>query len=95
MHTSNQKSPGAVKTVIMHHSRALQLLSARLAAKHEEAKISDPTILVVLALAGHAHMINDYETAKNHIEGLRKIVQLRGGLGTFSYHPKLSIELLK
>ncbi|KAL5089488.1 hypothetical protein Trisim1_005184 [Trichoderma cf. simile WF8] len=95
MHTSSQNNPGAVKTVIMHHSRALQLLRERLAAKHEEVKISDPTILVVLALAGHAHMINDYETAKTHIDGLRRIVQLRGGLSTFSYHPKLSIELLK
>ncbi|KAK4060766.1 uncharacterized protein Triagg1_10609 [Trichoderma aggressivum f. europaeum] len=95
MHTSDEKSPGAAKIIIMHHSRALQLLRERLAAKHEEAKISDPTILVVLALAGHAHMINDYETANKHIDGLRRIVHLRGGLSTFSYHPKLSIELLK
>ncbi|KAL6689660.1 hypothetical protein J3F84DRAFT_391628 [Trichoderma pleuroticola] len=95
MHTSNQESPGAAKMAILHHSRALQLLRERLAAKHEEVKISDPTILVVLALAGHAHMINDYETARKHIDGLRRIVQLRGGLSTFSYHPKLSIELLK
>ncbi|KAL7904444.1 hypothetical protein GGI35DRAFT_199619 [Trichoderma velutinum] len=95
MHTSKQRSPGLGKSVMMHQSRALQLLRERLAAKHEEAKISDPTILVVLALAGHAHMINDYEAAKKHIDGLRKIVQLRGGLSTFNYHPKLSIELLK
>ncbi|KAL7941240.1 hypothetical protein V8C42DRAFT_335722 [Trichoderma barbatum] len=95
MHTSNQESPGAGKMVMMHHSRALQLLRERLAAKHEEVKISDPTILVVLALAGHAHMVNDYETAKKHIDGLQRIVNLRGGLSTFRYHPKLSIELLK
>ncbi|UKZ48221.1 hypothetical protein TrVGV298_002457 [Trichoderma virens] len=95
MHTSNQESPEAGKRAIMHHSRALQLLRERLAAKDEELKISDPTILVVLALAGHAHMVNDSETAKKHIDGLRRIVDLRGGLSTFSYHPKLSIELLK
>lgn len=95
MHTSNQESLGAGKTAIMHHSRALQLLRERLAAEHEEVKISDPTILVVLALASHAHMVNDYGTAKKHIDGLRRIVNLRGGLSTFSYHPKLSIELLK
>jgi hypothetical protein len=37
----------------------------------------------------------DYKTAKHHMAGLRKIVDLRGGLHAFSYNTKLIIELLK
>lgn len=73
----------------------MRLLRERLSARDEEAKLSDSTILVVLYLALHAHLTNQYTTAKHHMEGLRKMVAMRGGLGVFSYNTKLIMELQK
>ena len=94
-HVSGQKTPVAALRAMEYHSRTLRLLRERLSARDEEDIISDATILVVMYLAAHAHLTNDYDSAKHHIEGLRKIIDLRGGLSTFSYHPKLVMELLK
>jgi hypothetical protein len=85
----------AARRAVVHHSTTLQLLRERLAAQDEDAKVSDSTIFVVLCLANIAHFINDYESARHHLEGLRKIVDLRGGIYAFGYNTKLTIELLK
>ena len=90
-----RETPAAAQRVVLHHSSTLQLLRERLSIEDEEAKFSDATIFVVICLAAHAHFSNDYDSAKHHIEGLRKIVDLRGGLNAFSYVPKLAIELMK
>jgi DNA-binding MltR family transcriptional regulator len=80
---------------IVHHSEALKQLRERLSNEGEQIKFSDSTVLVILSLATHAHLSGDYDTAKHHMEGLRKIVDLRGGLGGFSYNTKLIMEILK
>ncbi|KAK7402567.1 hypothetical protein QQX98_011672 [Neonectria punicea] len=43
-------------------------------------KVSDSTIGVVVKLASAAHFNGDYQIAKRHMEGLRKMVDLRGGM---------------
>ncbi|KEF57424.1 uncharacterized protein A1O9_05341 [Exophiala aquamarina CBS 119918] len=92
--SSAQKTPVAARRAMEHHSAALRLLRERLSVPNSGDKVSDATILVVLYLALHAHFTNDYDTAKHHMEGLRKIADMRGGLVAFGYNTKLVMELL-
>lgn len=92
---SGRESPMAARQAMEHHSTALRLLRERLAVPNGEDKLSDPTILVVLYLTLHAHFTDDYHTAKHHMDGLLKIVDIRGGLRAFDHNTKLIMELLK
>jgi ABC-type uncharacterized transport system permease subunit len=83
------------KRSITHHSAALKQLRERLAGQAEQIKFSDSTVLVIICLTMHAHFTDDYETAKQHMEGLRKIPNLRGSLAGLSYNSKLVMEVLK
>ncbi|KAK9420521.1 putative Transcription factor domain-containing protein [Seiridium unicorne] len=93
--TSGGENPPAYKRAMIHHSAALRLLRERVSAPEGESKVSDPTVLVVLYLALHAHFVGDHDTAKQHMDGLRKIVDIRGGLFAFGYNTKLIMELMK
>lgn len=68
---------------VLHFQKGLALLRERLLGEDDEAKISDSTISVVLKLADTAHFDGDYQTSKKHMEGLRKMVDMRGGLEVF------------
>ncbi|KAI8965291.1 hypothetical protein F5Y11DRAFT_344733 [Daldinia sp. FL1419] len=78
-----------------HMLKALRLLRERLDAEQDVAvKSSFSTAAVVLCLAFHAHITGEHGTARHHMLGLRKIVDLRGGL-TGLGNTKLVIELLR
>ncbi|KAI1465806.1 uncharacterized protein F4812DRAFT_466223 [Daldinia caldariorum] len=86
-----------------HMLKTLRLLRERLDAppptEHDAAgaaveKASFSTAAVVLCLAFHAHMTGERETARHHLLGLRKIVDLKGGLAGLG-NVKLVIELLR
>ncbi|KIX02098.1 uncharacterized protein Z518_08037 [Rhinocladiella mackenziei CBS 650.93] len=79
----------------MHFLKTVRLLRERLVLADEQAKVSDPTILVVLIFATHAHILGEHETAMHHMEGLKKMVDLRGGIVAFKKNSKLVIELLR
>ncbi|KAI2602160.1 hypothetical protein GGR54DRAFT_625575 [Hypoxylon sp. NC1633] len=66
---------------IRHLQKGLTILRGRLLGDDDDIKISDSTIGVVLKLASTAHFDGDYQVSKQHIEGLRKMIDLRGGLG--------------
>jgi hypothetical protein len=66
-----------------HFVKGVQLLRERLFVGDEEAKVSNSTLSVVLILAMSAHNTGEYETGKQHMEGLCKMVNLRGGLSAF------------
>ena len=83
----------AARRATLHQSAAVKLLRERLAL--DSFKISDSTILVVYFLAGYAYFMNEYDIAKHHMEGLRKMIDLRGGIFAFRHNTKLIIELLK
>ena len=83
-------NPGA----IVHLQKGLRLLRERLMGEDEESKISNSTMAVVLKLASAAHFDEDGETSKQHIEGLRRMVDLRGGLEVFKGHDIL-VEILR
>ncbi|KAH8653872.1 hypothetical protein BX600DRAFT_471789 [Xylariales sp. PMI_506] len=95
LYTSAKDCPMVARQVVVHHSKALRLLRERISASHIGDKTSDSTVLVVLYLALHAYFMNDHSTAIHHMEGLRNIVDLRGGLIAFSHNTKLVMELLK
>jgi hypothetical protein len=79
---------------MLHFQKGLTLLRERLLGEDDEAKISDTTIGVVLKLAGTAHFDGNDHDSKQHIEGLRKMVDLRGGLDGFKGN-KLFNEMLR
>lgn len=76
-------------------SKTVRLLRERLGDEDEQLKISDNTVMVVLILACHAHRLGQYSIARNHMLGLRKIVDMRGGIATLNGRTKLLIELFR
>ncbi|KAE9366376.1 hypothetical protein N431DRAFT_419622 [Stipitochalara longipes BDJ] len=88
-HVNNQET-------ILHFLKGVRLLREKLLRRDEE-KYSDATVSVVLTLANCAYGTGDYETGRRHLEGLYKIVKLRGGLTTFKGHfgKKLLMEMFR
>ncbi len=79
-----------------HLVTTLQLLQKRLSNdEHLELRVADTTFQVVLALWTHAYASDDMETARKHMRGLRKMVDVRGGLEALESRPKLLLELLR
>ncbi|KAK0741795.1 hypothetical protein B0T21DRAFT_345677 [Apiosordaria backusii] len=80
--------------VTMHHlntcivSLQQNLLNACLA-------VSDSTITTVTTLAMMADLFGDYEDERKHIEGLFKIVEVRGGIRALQYNPQLQSKVLR
>ncbi|KPM42814.1 hypothetical protein AK830_g3727 [Neonectria ditissima] len=87
---SNVANPAAM----LHFNKGLTLLRERLLGGNDEAKVSDSTIGVVVKLASAAHFNGDYEAAKRHMEGLRKMVELRGGIEALQ-GKQLFVEILR
>ncbi len=92
---STATSSGVSQRTSLHFSKAVRILRERILLGDETEKVSFPTVTVVLMLASHAHMMGDQKSARLHMEGLYKIVNLRGGIHTFRDHSKLMIELLR
>ena len=78
-HQENSSSVVAM----LHFQKGTQLLRERLLGEDNELKVSDSTISVILKLTSIAHFNGDYEAAKHHMGGLRKMVNMRGGLNIF------------
>ncbi|KEY64585.1 hypothetical protein S7711_03645 [Stachybotrys chartarum IBT 7711] len=79
----------------IHLHKTLRLLRDRLSGDNDQARLSPSTATVVMTLAAHAHFIGDPTSAKHHLLGLQKIVELRGGITTLSDNTKLVVELLR
>lgn len=77
-----------------HLLRAIRLLRERVSRNDDQARLSNTTAAAIMALASHAHMTGDSKSAKHHMNGLCKITSLRGGVTTFSDHPKLLVQIL-
>jgi hypothetical protein len=78
-----------------HFVKALRLLQERIGGNDHKAKLSFTTLAAVMGLTGHAYLTGDLKSARNHLEGLHKIVILRGGVSTFEANPKLLLEILR
>ena len=79
---------------MLHFEKGVRLLRKRFLSDDDAAKTTDSTISVVLKLAGAAHFDGDRAAAQKHMEGLRRMVDLRGGLDVFA-DTMLRAEMLR
>ncbi|CAH0039396.1 unnamed protein product [Clonostachys solani] len=63
-----------------HLVEALRLLQSRLSKPNSSSATSDPTIMTIVMLALAADVLGDWGTLESHLEGLKVMVNLRGGL---------------
>lgn len=88
-------SPSSRQQQTLSHSLAtLRLLRERLATDNQHM-LADSTVAAVLALAAHAHFAGDLQSARHHLDGLRRIVLLKGGTSAFRNNPKLLVEIFR
>lgn len=89
-----QQENGTNPVAMLHFQKGLGILRERLLGDNNEVKLSDSTMSVVLKLANAAHFNGDSQTSMRHMEGLRTMVDLRGGLKVFE-GTKLLMEMLR
>lgn len=78
-----------------HYAQTLRLLQAQLNASVDGSSISDATIVVVVTLAQVAELSEDCSTAMNHVEGLIKMVAMRGGLRALTAHNNMQVKVCR
>ncbi|KAB8236997.1 uncharacterized protein BDW43DRAFT_266653 [Aspergillus alliaceus] len=93
--TSQQLTNSTNRPTSPHFVKTLQLLRVRLSLPDEQVKPSIATIMVVLFLAIHAHITGNIEFARHHLNGLYKLVNLRGGVTKFTDDVKLRTEIYR
>lgn len=75
--------------------KAVKILRERFESDDDRVKLSNTTTATIMALAAHAHLTGNFKAAKNHMDGLCKIVSLRGGVTSFGDSVKLLVEILR
>lgn len=78
-----------------HLDRSLQLLRVRLSDKDETKRLSDSTLMIILALTAQSSMLGQNQITRGHLKGLKKIVELRGGMANLRSTPKLLLEVFR
>ncbi len=81
-----------------HYAQTLQILQARLNAFEQGQRdivFCDSTIMVISTLAEAAELTGDFVAAENHIDGLLKIVSLRGGVGSLNTHNNVQVKVCR
>lgn len=79
----------------LHYAKTLQLLQARLNELDQNFATSDSTIMVVFLLASAAEIMEDFAVVATHIEGLEKIVSLRGGVRALNTHNNIQVKVCR
>jgi hypothetical protein len=83
------------KKTSSHLLKGLKLLRERIAHDNDRMTLSDTTTATIMALTCHAILTKDFKSALNHVEGLKRIVNLRGGITSFRSNAKLLIDILR
>ncbi|KAI0144386.1 hypothetical protein GGR57DRAFT_482405 [Xylariaceae sp. FL1272] len=79
-----------------HYAKAMKLLRERIAGENTDDIVKKSTLSIIISLAMHALLQGDHEAAHYHVLGLKRIVELRGGLRPLLWHsPNLLMELLR
>ncbi|KAH8883130.1 hypothetical protein GQ53DRAFT_431214 [Thozetella sp. PMI_491] len=80
-----------------HHGQTLNHLQTRLDAfeRGQRDALSDSTLMVIILLIGAANFVGDFAAAKNHLAGLLKIVNLRGGVRSLNTHNNLQVKVCR
>ncbi|KAH0845001.1 hypothetical protein FOPE_09553 [Fonsecaea pedrosoi] len=86
--------PTTNRDATVHFLKGISILRKRLSLEDESGKISNSTIAVVLILAISAFFMGEVESFKHHMVGLRKMVDLRGGIAAFRGN-KLLTEIFR
>lgn len=96
--TFRQTAPDLRGSCIKHYGRALGILRERIAeAERRRVAISDITLTSVIILGMHALATGQYESARNHVIGLGRMMGLRDrGFHSFSDNKTRSVvDLLR
>lgn len=85
------------KAILQHYGQALCLLRERVAdAERQQSEISDVTVICVITLATHALVTGQAASARNHVCGLKRLVNLKKtGVYSFGSKTKQMIEILR
>ena len=81
-----------------HYAQTVHLLQTRLNAFEQgqrDVVFCDSTIMVIMILAEAAELTGDFAAAENHINGLLKIVSLRGGVGSLNTHNNIQVKVCR
>lgn len=81
-----------------HYDQTLQLLQGRINAFERglgDEICGDSTIMVIITLATAAELGDDLATAQIHLDGLQRIVSLRGGLRRLGTHTNLQVKVCR
>lgn len=76
-----------------HLSKSIKLLNHRLSYGDETEVISDATLAVVMALGLYARTSKDHRSSRSHLEGLAKLIQMRGGMSSIDLDTKLAFKV--
>jgi len=75
-----------------HLSRTFELINRRLSSR---AAVSDATLAVVVSLIIHAAILHDPALRRLHMDGLCRIIELRGGFDTLLGNPHLLLKICR
>lgn len=67
-----------------HFMKAIRLLQERISEPNSPLAIADHTIMTVVILGLTADLFDDQVSVEHHMDGLRKMVVLRGGFASMS-----------
>jgi hypothetical protein len=74
-------------------SKSIKMLNHRLSYGDEAEVSSDSTLSVVLALGLYARASNDYSSSRAHVDGLAKLIDMRGGMSSVDLNTKLAYKM--
>ncbi|KAK4228103.1 hypothetical protein QBC38DRAFT_476161 [Podospora fimiseda] len=81
------------KLSLQHLNSAMHNLRQTLAESSQTP--TDSTLAVVVTLSMMSDVMQDYDAAKKHVEGLYQLIQMRGGIRTLQYNPQLQVKVLR
>ncbi|TDZ40385.1 hypothetical protein C8035_v004139 [Colletotrichum spinosum] len=81
------------KKTSYHIGKTLSLLNKNIA--RTETALSDSTLATIVSMCMVAEAYGDHEAAAAHIAGLRRIVELRGGLGALRHNLQLHVKICR
>lgn len=76
--TGRTRTESAKRRDQIYYAKAIRLLQERLALEDDNTRLSDSTIMTILAMSGHAYTTGDYQYANYHINGMLELVRMRG-----------------
>ncbi|KAJ8133385.1 hypothetical protein O1611_g235 [Lasiodiplodia mahajangana] len=90
-----RRPPEDTRHILYHYHKTVSLLRRRLLFDGDEIRLSNSTVSVILSLASQAFRTGELKVALHHMQGIRRIINLRGGLRALKGNEKLAAEILR